>query len=62
MLYFYKIGHLVLVSNEPAKNKLQWSAEDNSIVELDFENTALVQTVREGQLFMPSKTNNTIQS
>lgn len=62
MLYFYKIGHLVLASNKPAKNKLYWSAEDQSISELEFDDDTQVKTVREGQVFMPSKTNNTIQS
>lgn len=55
MLYFYKIGHLVLVSNQPARNKLQWSHEDQSIVELEFDDYTQVQTIREGQIFMPVK-------
>lgn len=55
MLYFYKVGHLVLVSNEPAKNKMFYSTDDHSIVEIEFEDTAQVQSVREGDLFMPSK-------
>lgn len=55
MLYFYKIGHLVLVSDQPARNKLQWSYEDQSIVELEFDDYTQVQTIREGQVFMPVK-------
>lgn len=54
MLHFYKIGHLVVASDQEAKTPLRWSLEDNSIVELTFEDTAHVQVVRDGDIFTPT--------